>query len=60
MTKTLIAQEKPFEPVKSARPFPWACVTGLDFGRSNAWAKRHPSTVRQQIRAKLGRPVIAP
>ena len=44
MTQTLISQEKPFAPVP-ARPrssFPWACVTGTDFGRSNAWARRQP------------------
>ena len=48
MTKTLISQQRPFTieqpPASSLRPpsFPWACVTGADFGRSNAWARRQP------------------
>jgi hypothetical protein len=30
-------------------------ITGLDFGRSIAWAKRQPNSISAQIRAKLGR-----
>jgi hypothetical protein len=26
-------------------------VTGRDFGRANAWAKRQPNRVREQIKA---------
>jgi hypothetical protein len=53
MTKTLISEEPRFIVAPSVKPFPWASVTGRDFGRANAWARRHPNTLSQQIRARL-------
>ncbi len=52
MTQTIISREKPFAPApRPLRPFPWACVTGRDFGRANAWARRQP---RNPITLALG------
>lgn len=46
MKLTLISQEKPFAaaPVPSfpPPPFRWSLVTGRDFARSIAWARRQP------------------
>ena len=40
-------------------PFPWATVTGRDFGRSIAWAREQgPSALTQHIREQKQR--IAP
>ena len=55
MQPTLISQQKPFAPAAPPRPLFWT-VTGRDFGRANAWARRHPSTLNAHIRASLGLP----
>lgn len=31
----------------------FSLVTGLDFGRANAWAKAQPNKIREQVRAKI-------
>ena len=55
MKPTLISQEKPFALAAPPRPLFWT-LTGRDFGRANAWGRRHPSTLNAQIRERLGLP----
>lgn len=61
MKPTLISQERPFVPAVQPRPaFPWATVTGRDFGRSIAWARRQPANpVNAALRAQKA-PAPAP